>query len=141
MIHKLDRDNCLRQEISYIRIPFQNFETDVFFERRDTGRKRLTNSLGQTFPGHRVKVHRAMGVSSTIKDSGKRNISVDTRAERPNVVFFSDAGEELDIGTQQMIGDVAFNLWRQSQNGLISERDINQTLKKLSSVVLHHIDK
>lgn len=40
-----------------------------------------------------------------------------------------------------MVGDIAFNLWRQSQNGLVSERDINQTLKKLSSVVLHHIDK
>lgn len=81
-------------------MPFQSFENDVFFERRDSGRKRLTNGFGHTFPGQRVKVHRAMGVQSTIKENGKRSIHIDTRAERPNVVFFSDAGQELDINTQ-----------------------------------------
>ncbi len=122
-------------------MPFRGFDEDVFFERRETGRKRLTNRLGHTFPSQRVKVLRAMGVNSSVSDSGKRTVSVDTRSERPNVVFFSDAGEELDVNAQQAIGDIAFNLWRQSQSGVLSERDLNQTLKKLSAVVLHHIDR
>jgi hypothetical protein len=46
VIHKLDRNNCLCREVSYIRVPFKEFDADVFFERKDAGRKQLTNQLG-----------------------------------------------------------------------------------------------
>jgi len=46
LINKLDQNGYLTQDISYIRLPFRSFEEDVFFERRDSGKRRLTNRIG-----------------------------------------------------------------------------------------------
>lgn len=141
LIHKLDRAGSLNSEVVYIRMPFKSFDQDVFFERRDSGKRRLTNGAGNTFPADRVKIERTMLVSSDSNATGKKTIRVDTRSTHPNLIFFTDCGQQLDGHTQQLVGELTFRMWHKSQQRDITLRDLTELLRKLSAVVFHHINQ
>ena len=71
-------------------------------------------------------------------ENGKKTIHVDTRADKPNVVFFTDCGEKVDFHTQQLVGEIAFRLWHKAQHQSVNARDLIELLRMLSAIAMHH---